>query len=102
MISLTLRLRRVKSGSSGFGHVGHGPRAHAHVHPGVGDGIAIYNAVLRSQGAAQAYCPPEKVGLVDAQYVAIMKGFMDKFPKTAASSVSAVLIYALQDAFPCK
>lgn len=69
---------------------------------GVGDGIAIYSAALRSHGTGLAYCPPEKVGLVDAQYVAIMKGFMAKFPKTRTSPVAAVLIYALQDAFPCK
>jgi hypothetical protein len=69
---------------------------------GIGDGLSIYNTLLHTQGVALAYCPPEKVGLVDAQYVAIMRGFMDKFPKTRTSPVPAVLIYALQDAFPCK
>jgi hypothetical protein len=68
---------------------------------GIGDGIGIYNVLLQSRGVAQAYRPPQKVGLVDAQYVAIMKSFVAKFPKTKASPVAAVLLYALQDAFPC-
>ena len=82
---------------------GHGDNVQMRLYiRGVGDGISIYNALLHTRGSGLAYCPPEKVGLVDAQYVAIMKEFMAKFPKTRTSPVSAVLIYSLQDAFPCK
>jgi hypothetical protein len=52
-------------------------------------------------GGKTLYCPPEKVGIVDAQYVAIMSSFLTKYPKSRSQPVEVVLLFALQDAFPC-
>jgi hypothetical protein len=69
---------------------------------GVGEGISIYNTLQETRNAEPFFCPPERLGLVDAQYVAIIKDFLVKFPNTKTQPVAAVLLYALQDAFPCK
>jgi hypothetical protein len=69
---------------------------------GVGEGISIYNTLQATRNAEPFFCPPERLGLVDAQYVAIIKDFLVKFPNTKTQPVAAVLLYALQDAFPCK
>jgi hypothetical protein len=66
---------------------------------GIGDGISVYNADIQKSAL---YCPPEKVGIVDGQYAAILRGFVAKFPKTMEMPVEVVLLYALKDAFPCK
>jgi hypothetical protein len=69
---------------------------------GIGDGISVYNAMQdESDGGRKLYCPPEKVGIVDAQYVAIMSSFLTKYPKTRSQSVEVVLLFALRDTFPC-
>lgn len=70
---------------------------------GLGDGFSVSNATLGAAGVAPLYCPPEKVGIVDAQYVAIIKSFLAKYPKVSREiGVEVVLMTALQDAFPCK
>jgi hypothetical protein len=69
---------------------------------GIGEGISAYNALQETRNAEPFYCPPNQLGIVDAQYVAIMRGFLVKYPKTKTQPVAAVLLYALQDAFPCK
>jgi hypothetical protein len=65
---------------------------------GVGDGISVYNATQK--GAL--FCPPEKIGIVDGQYVAIIRDFVAKVPKAMDKPVEVVLLYALKEAFPCK
>ena|ERR1700682_19784 len=69
---------------------------------GVGEGISIYNTLQETRNGDPFFCPPNNLGIVDAQYVAIIKGFLAKYPKTKTQPVGAVLLYALQDAFPCK
>jgi hypothetical protein len=66
---------------------------------GIGDGISVYNADIQ-KGAL--YCPPEKVGIVDGQYAAIIRDFVAKVPKAMEMPVEVVLLYALKDAFPCQ
>ena len=69
---------------------------------GIGNGISAYNAMQdETDGNRKLYCPPEKVGIVDAQYVAIMSSFLTKYPKTRSYPVEVVLLFALKDAFPC-
>jgi hypothetical protein len=71
---------------------------------GVGDGMGFYNTAVGLEGGKPLYCPPEKVGLVDAQYVAIMRNYLTKWPNLKnlkQGPVSGVLIFALKDAFPC-
>jgi hypothetical protein len=67
---------------------------------GIGDGFSVYNAGKQTQGGG-LYCPPEKVGIVDGQYAAILRGFVAKVPKSMELPVEVVLLYALKDAFPC-
>jgi hypothetical protein len=69
---------------------------------GIGDGIGMYNTMVQAEGGAGVYCPPNKVGIVDAQYVAIIKAFVAKVPKAKDLPVAGVLLYALKDAFPCQ
>jgi hypothetical protein len=69
---------------------------------GIGEGISVYNALKQSEDGSQFYCPPEKVGLVDGQYVAILRSFVAKMPDTKKLPLPVVLLVALQDAFPCK
>jgi hypothetical protein len=69
---------------------------------GIGDGISVYNAMQdETDGGRKLYCPPEKIGIVDAQYVAIMSSFLTKYPKTRSQPVEVVLLFALKDTFPC-
>jgi hypothetical protein len=69
---------------------------------GIGEGIGIYNAMLdQPDGGRKLYCPPGNVGIVDAQYVAIMSSFLTKYPTTRSHPVPAVLLFALKEAFPC-
>ena len=68
---------------------------------GIGEGVSISNASLETQGRAKLYCPPQSVGLVDAQYVAIMASFLKKVPAAKTAPPSVVLLEALQIAFPC-
>jgi hypothetical protein len=67
---------------------------------GVGDGLSSYNAFVPPP--QMIYCPPEKVGMVDGQYVLILKAFVKKQPKLMQSPVDVALMLALVDAFPCK
>jgi hypothetical protein len=69
---------------------------------GVGDGISAYNAQRQAEGGAVFYCPPENVGIVEAQYVLIIRTFVAKYPKVSDQPVPMVLLYALKEAFPCK
>jgi Rap1a immunity proteins len=74
---------------------------HLYIH-GVSDGILVYNTFTSRQGGKQFFCPPDNISLVDDQLVSIVKGYIDKFPKTKSLPVAGVLMFALQDAFPCK
>jgi hypothetical protein len=65
---------------------------------GMGDGLMAYKV----NSERRLYCNPENVPLVDAQYIAIMKGFMKKVPISRSQPPAVVLLFALQDAFPCK
>lgn len=69
---------------------------------GASDGIGVYNAMMaESDGDRRVFCPPQKLGLIDAQYVAIMASFLTKYPTTRSRPVDLVLLFALKDAFPC-
>jgi hypothetical protein len=68
---------------------------------GIGDGISAYNARKRMDGGA-IYCPPDRVGIVDAQYTLIIRNFVTKYPNLTDAPIEVTLIFALEDAFPCK
>ena len=69
---------------------------------GIGDGLGVYNAMMGdSDGDRRFFCPPDTMGIVDAQYVAIMSNFLTNYPKTRSQPVNAVLLFALKETFPC-
>jgi hypothetical protein len=68
---------------------------------GIGAGISVYNAQKQLEGGA-AYCPPEKVGIVDTQYALIIRSFVAKYPETLDVPIDVTLLLALKDAFPCQ
>jgi hypothetical protein len=68
---------------------------------GIGDGISAYNARKRVDGGA-IYCPPDRVGIVDAQYALIIRNFVAKYPNLTDAPIEVTLTFALEDAFPCK
>jgi hypothetical protein len=49
-----------------------------------------------------AYCPPERVGIVDTQYALIIRNFVAKYPETLDVPIDVTLLLALKDAFPCQ
>lgn len=67
---------------------------------GVGEGISAYNALSKTEGGG-FYCPPGQLGIVDAQYVLILKNYVAKMPNFKKLPVPPVLLYALRDTFPC-
>src|SRR4051794_40572180 len=70
---------------------------------GVSEGIGWYNTVVTVKLRGEpAYCPPDKLALVDAQHVSMMKAFLTKYPDLKEMPVPMVLLYTLRDAFPCK
>ena len=48
------------------------------------------------------YCPPDRVGIVDAQYALIIRNFVAKYPNLTDAPIEVTLMFALEDAFPCK
>ena len=69
---------------------------------GIGEGIMALSAFVNEGGGKPVYCPPPNVGLVDAQYVAIMTDHIAKYPSIKDKPVSLVLVSALEEAFPCR
>ncbi|WMT71917.1 hypothetical protein [Bradyrhizobium sp. Ash2021] len=68
---------------------------------GITDGFSVSNASLASSSHQPLFCPPNTLGLVDAQYVAILDSFLKKTPNVGNFAPGAVLLFALQDQFPC-
>jgi hypothetical protein len=52
-------------------------------------------------GQRRLFCPPLKLALTDGQTTDILSRFVEANPKDANVPVGLVLLYALQDAFPC-
>ena len=69
---------------------------------GVGEGLSWYNSLVDTEHMGKpAYCEPEHLAIVDAQYVSMMRAFLTKYPNTKTMPVPLVLLYALKDTFPC-
>ena len=81
---------------------GHGEDVVARLYlKGIGDGISAYNARMGANKSA-VYCPPDRVGIVDAQYALIIQNFLSKYPNLTDAPIEVTLLFALEDAFPCK
>jgi hypothetical protein len=68
---------------------------------GIGDGISAYNARM-SKNKVAIYCPPDRVGIVDAQYALILRSFLSRYPNLTDAPIEVTLLFALEDAFPCR
>jgi hypothetical protein len=68
---------------------------------GVFDGIGMSNALESKLHGTPMYCQPDKFAMVDAQYVHMMKDFVNKTPNAAKFPPASVLLFTLKDAFPC-
>ncbi len=69
---------------------------------GMGEGIGWANTATTVAGNPALYCPPQKVEIVGEQYAAILKDYMVRYPNLRSAPFGAVLLAALQQAFPCK
>jgi hypothetical protein len=70
---------------------------------GIGEGILSYHALMVVNGEDRAvFCPPDKVGIVDAQYVEILSTFLKKYPAARSRPVGVTLAFALEETFPCE
>jgi hypothetical protein len=69
---------------------------------GVGEGLSFYNSLVDKEHGKPAFCEPEHLAIVDAQFVSMMREFITKYPNTKTMPVPLVLLYALKDTFPCK
>ena len=89
-------------------YYGKGDNAYARAYiSAVADGLAAYDShLLNNAPGVMAYCPPGKLGIIDAQYAQILRDFVEKDDsmKDLATNfpTSLALLLALADAFPCK
>lgn len=75
---------------------------------GLGHGFEWYAAALAVQTERlfgqeiRPYCPPENLALNAENYVQIGRDYLAKNPETYGGPFGAHMMFALQDAFPCK
>jgi hypothetical protein len=48
------------------------------------------------------YCAPSNIGLTLEQYVRVMKDYVNKNPKLNEMPAGLAMVFAAQDAFPCR
>jgi hypothetical protein len=72
---------------------------------GVGEGLAVANAKLRSNNQNMLYCAPTKLVLKSANYMDILnreiKRNYHKYKATNAH-IELILLYGLENTFPCQ
>jgi hypothetical protein len=68
---------------------------------GLFEGMGFYN-VAEVKWGHPIFCVPENAGLDDVKLVAIMGDFLKKHQYLASSAPGGVLLFAIQDRFPCK
>ena len=70
---------------------------------GIGNGLGWANSlVARKYPKAVIYCPPEKFKVTATLHITILRQFVAKFPKYRTGPVGAVMMFALQNKWPCK
>ena len=67
--------------------------------------LEAVNRYLVVHSSRPFYCMPEKLQLTPEQMVQVMRGYMDakrpELPRVDAAPIADVLLYALEDTFPC-
>ena len=65
------------------------------------NGLGWANAHLENEGQRRLYCPPGQLALTPDQVVDIFRRFVARNPEAGNSPAGMVLLFALQDTFPC-
>jgi hypothetical protein len=73
---------------------------------GIEDGFEAANDELKANGKPMLYCAPEAIKFTGDQLVEILRRWVDtnrvKAPRLDAAPPATALLYALEDAFPCR
>jgi hypothetical protein len=65
-------------------------------------GLTWANSWLDLDGKPRLFCPPDKLALTLEQDISILRHYVEEHPLLKDRPLSAVMLFALQDAFPCK
>jgi hypothetical protein len=69
---------------------------------GVVSGLGSANAVLVDRGEHPLYCEPRRLSLTSDQVINIVTNFIDDHPDLDADlPLSSVVVFAMEDVFPC-
>lgn len=69
---------------------------------GVKGGLMAYNAWMKSHGGQPAFCMPENLAMTTDQTEHIMLRSADKRAAKGDMLVALLLLWGLQDTFPCE
>lgn len=73
---------------------------------GIADGLDAANQNLQESGKPKLYCVPEAVNLTNDQLIEILRIWVDayraKSPRIETGPPALGLLYAMQNAFPCR
>jgi hypothetical protein len=71
---------------------------------GLGEGLRLANAALRSRGEPEFFCAPDNANLFAADYRRLIDGALAGARATLynqQTSIEQILLKALQDTYPC-
>ncbi|MBV9996532.1 MAG: hypothetical protein JO127_15110 [Caulobacteraceae bacterium] len=68
---------------------------------GAANGYAWANAQLASQGRAKLYCQPSQTTISHDEAMRIYSEYVERHPEMGDKPMGAVMLFALEDKFPC-
>jgi hypothetical protein len=68
---------------------------------GIGQGVAFSNVYNKTKNLPMIFCPPNSLPITGDLTNAVLTKFIAKNNFQAGDDVSIILIFALQDAYPC-
>jgi hypothetical protein len=68
---------------------------------GIGQGIAFSNVYNKTKNLPMIFCPPNSLPITGDLTNAVLTTFISKNRFQAGDDISIILIFALQDAYPC-
>jgi hypothetical protein len=69
---------------------------------GLTSGLIAYNAAVQAEGKAPLFCLPPKLALTGEQAEDIINRTADEHHFAADYLISLILLYGLEETFPCK
>ncbi|MGJ5022320.1 Rap1a/Tai family immunity protein [Bradyrhizobium oligotrophicum] len=69
---------------------------------GIETGLGWANASLIADNKPALFCVPEKIALTVHQQVDVMKKFIRSSPEFATRTAGQTMLFAFQEAFPCR